>query len=228
VLYLSLSHLPSPILTMALSVQAQAVADGGSRWWLWLLLILLLSVVVAWLLGREGAGEATGANVAATPSPHPAEPPAATPTATRAPATTLVVESPAPEIKQPEPTPAPAPLQPVAAAEAAQPAVAPAPVAVAAAAQPTVAPAPVAVEPDDLTVVEGIGPKINSVLHAAGVLTFADLARADAGDLKKILVDAGLRLQNPASWPEQAALAAAGQWEELKALQGRLSAGRRN
>jgi predicted flap endonuclease-1-like 5' DNA nuclease len=216
VLDLSFLKLTPPILTTALSVQAQAATDEGSRWWLWLLLILLLSVGVAWLLGREG-NRRTVASAAPAPSTHVPEPMAALPTATRAPvATTLVVESPAQTISQPNletPVTESVPLQSVAVVEAPQ---------------PTVATAPVAVQPDDLTLVEGIGPKIKGVLNAAGVVTFADLARADAGELKKILMDAGLRIHNPTSWPEQAALAAAGQWDELKALQGRLSAGRRN
>jgi hypothetical protein len=37
----------------------------------------------------------------------------------------------------------------------------------------------------------------------------------------------GFRIADPASWPEQAALAADGRWAELRALQDRLVAGRR-
>jgi predicted flap endonuclease-1-like 5' DNA nuclease len=80
---------------------------------------------------------------------------------------------------------------------------------------------------DDLTLLEGIGPKISSVLQANGIHTFADLAQADVEALRTVLLEAGLRLNNPATWPQQAALAAAGQWAELKALQAQLSAGRR-
>lgn len=90
------------------------------------------------------------------------------------------------------------------------------------------APSPEPPAADDLTRIEGIGPKISSVLQAAGIATFVDLANADTAHLKQILVDAGLRIQNPSTWPEQAALAGAGRWEDLKALQGQLSAGRRN
>ena len=86
--------------------------------------------------------------------------------------------------------------------------------------------APVAVA-DDLTKIEGIGPKIKSVLHDAGIKTFADLAQADVANLRQILANAGLRVNDPATWPEQAALAAAGQWAELQQLQARLNAGRR-
>lgn len=79
---------------------------------------------------------------------------------------------------------------------------------------------------DDLTLIEGVGPKINSVLHNAGIHTFADLAGSDVERLRQILLEAGLRVNNPASWPQQAALAAAGKLDELKALQARLDAGR--
>lgn len=91
----------------------------------------------------------------------------------------------------------------------------------------TVTPAaPVAVA-DDLTKIEGIGPKIKSVLHAAGIKTFAELAKADVAHLRQILANAGLRVNDPTTWPEQASLAAAGQWRELQQLQGSLDAGRR-
>lgn len=84
--------------------------------------------------------------------------------------------------------------------------------------------------PDDLKRIEGIGPKIADVLQTAGILTFAQLADADVSRLRQILQDADprlLRLADPASWPEQAALAAAGQWEALAALQKELKVGRR-
>ena len=86
--------------------------------------------------------------------------------------------------------------------------------------------APVAVA-DDLTKIEGIGPKIKGVLQEAGIKTFADLAQADIAHLRQILDAAGLRVNDPTTWPEQAALAAAGQWTALQQLQANLDAGRR-
>jgi large subunit ribosomal protein L20 len=86
------------------------------------------------------------------------------------------------------------------------------------------APLPVA---DNLEKIEGIGPKINDVLHAAGIRTFADLAQTDVEQLQEILTEAGLRVNDPSTWPEQAALAAAGKWEEFQALQDQLDGGRR-
>jgi large subunit ribosomal protein L21 len=61
--------------------------------------------------------------------------------------------------------------------------------------------------PDDLKRIDGIGPKISSVLQAAGIRTFAQLAKTDIAQLKDILKNAGVRA-NPGTWPEQASLAA--------------------
>ena len=80
--------------------------------------------------------------------------------------------------------------------------------------------------PDDLTVIEGIGMKVAALLNAAGIHRLEHLAKATPDELKRILSAAGNRISNPASWPEQAKLAAAGQWEALKALQAQLKAGR--
>ena len=84
------------------------------------------------------------------------------------------------------------------------------------------------VEPDDLRKIEGIGPKISDILHENGIDTFAQLAETDVDDLRAILSAAGprFRLANPTTWPQQAQLAAAGDWEGLRALQGELKHGR--
>ncbi len=81
--------------------------------------------------------------------------------------------------------------------------------------------------PDDLTIIEGIGPKISRVLQAAGITTFGQLAQADISRLEEILrADKNLKLANPRSWPAQARLAAAGDWPGLQSLQNTLRAGR--
>ena len=88
---------------------------------------------------------------------------------------------------------------------------------------------PVAVKsgkPDDLTRIEGIGPKISGILHDAGIHSFAQLAETDVETLQKIL-QGKVRLFFPDTWPEQAALAARGDWEALKTLQDTFKAGRR-
>lgn len=84
-----------------------------------------------------------------------------------------------------------------------------------------------AVGEDNLQIVEGIGPKIASILHAAGITTFAQLAASDPARLLEIIHAAGLRLGDPTTWPEQASLAAAGDWDGLKRLQDSLKGGRR-
>ena len=81
--------------------------------------------------------------------------------------------------------------------------------------------------PDDLTVIEGIGPKISSVFQAAGITTLTQLAATDADTLKRILTEAKIRLGDPGTWPEQAALAAEAKWDELTVLQDTLKGGRR-
>jgi ribosomal protein L30 len=81
---------------------------------------------------------------------------------------------------------------------------------------------------DDLELIEGIGPKIAAALKAAGIVTFADLAAADTSRLTEILQqEPNLRLADPGTWPEQASLAAAGRWDEFKALTEQLKGGRR-
>ncbi len=79
---------------------------------------------------------------------------------------------------------------------------------------------------DDLVIIEGIGPKISSVLQANGITTFAQLADSHADQLQQILLKEGLRLADPTTWPEQARLAAAGDWDGLNALQAQLKGGR--
>ncbi len=85
-----------------------------------------------------------------------------------------------------------------------------------------------AMEADDLTKIEGIGPKVQGLLNEAGIKTFAQLAAKSAEELDAILDAAGsiYKAMDETSWPKQAALAAAGKWEELAALQDELVGGR--
>ena len=80
---------------------------------------------------------------------------------------------------------------------------------------------------NDLTVVEGIGPKINELFNNAGIKTFVQLAAATVPQMRKILDDGGsrFRIANPSTWAQQAALAAENKWEALKKLQDELSPG---
>ncbi len=103
----------------------------------------------------------------------------------------------------------------------------PLPVVAARAPEPVAAVVEAPVVPDDLKIIEGIGPKISSLLNAAGIFTFAQLAHTSVADLQGILDKAGLRLGDPATWPEQAAVAAKGDLAGLQALQDSLKGGRR-
>jgi predicted flap endonuclease-1-like 5' DNA nuclease len=89
---------------------------------------------------------------------------------------------------------------------------------------------PSAAKADDLKRVEGIGPKIASVLEDAGIRTFSGLAETNVERIRAILEEEDPRLRrlaDPSTWPEQAALAAAGDWDVLASLQAELKGGRR-
>ncbi|MFV1922703.1 MAG: 30S ribosomal protein S20 [Methylotenera sp.] len=81
---------------------------------------------------------------------------------------------------------------------------------------------------DKLTTVEGIGPKIETLLNEEGISTFADLADAKIETLTAVLEKAGPRfkMHKPDTWPQQAALARDGKMDELKALQDELNGGK--
>jgi len=88
---------------------------------------------------------------------------------------------------------------------------------------------PVKRRPFALRKIEGIGPKCEELLKAAGVSTVELLATANVDELREILRTGGPRFNavDPSSWPEQAKLAASGQFEALRALQDQLHGGRR-
>ena len=77
---------------------------------------------------------------------------------------------------------------------------------------------------DDLKKVEGIGPKIAETLNAAGISTFAELAKTDAAKIAEIIADVrGNHVTD--TWPKQAQLAADGKWDELQKWQDELDGG---
>ena len=96
----------------------------------------------------------------------------------------------------------------------------------AAAAKPAAAKTAVA---DDLTKIEGVGPKIAELLKAAGIVTFKDLAAAKAATVKSILDTAGKRFQmhDPSTWAEQSKFAANGEWDKLTKFQDVLKGGKK-
>lgn len=85
------------------------------------------------------------------------------------------------------------------------------------------------VKKDDLTKIEGIGPKIAQILNKEGINSFKGLSKSKISKLKAILDNAGPKFQmhDPSTWAEQAALAADGKWKRLKTLQDNLDGGRR-
>lgn len=90
------------------------------------------------------------------------------------------------------------------------------------------APAAPAAKNDDLKKIEGVGPAIEKLLHAAGITTFAGMAATAPEKIKEVLVEAGSRFgfHDPTTWPQQAGLAAEGKWDELKKLQEELDGGK--
>lgn len=117
--------------------------------------------------------------------------------------------------------------QKAAAPKAAEKKPAPAPKAKAVKAAQPAAPAP-AVK-DDLTKIEGIGPKIAEIFASKGIASFADLSKAKPAALKAMLEEAGNRfkMHDPTTWPAQAKLAAAGSWDKLQTLQDELKGGKK-
>ncbi len=81
---------------------------------------------------------------------------------------------------------------------------------------------------DKLNKIEGIGPKIASVLTEAGVDSFAVLATKSPKDIRAILdaAEGNFKAHDPGTWPKQAEMAAAGNWDELKAWQDELNGGK--
>ena len=81
--------------------------------------------------------------------------------------------------------------------------------------------------PEDLKVIEGIGPKIEIILKEGGIKTWADLAASSVERLNELLTAAGDRynLANPGTWPRQAEMAAKCQWGKLKEYQDYLDKG---
>jgi ribosomal protein L30 len=80
---------------------------------------------------------------------------------------------------------------------------------------------------DDLTAIEGVGPKIGELLLAAGITNFTQLAAAKVSAIQEILKAAGSRygMANPGTWPEQAALLAAGDYAGFEKLSEELDGG---
>lgn len=97
------------------------------------------------------------------------------------------------------------------------------------AAEPVPVTAPASDVHDDLTIIEGIGTKIQMLLNQYGIYTYQQLSETEVARLSEILAKAGpqLAMHNPGTWPSQAKLAADGQWDTLTAIQGFLKGGKK-
>ncbi|TNF70321.1 MAG: 30S ribosomal protein S2, partial [Bacteroidetes bacterium] len=80
---------------------------------------------------------------------------------------------------------------------------------------------------DDLTKIEGIGPKAAEALVNAGLSTYEALAGGDPEKIKELLTEASSRLAHldPTSWPKQAKMAAEGLWDDLSEWQEKAKGG---
>ncbi len=82
---------------------------------------------------------------------------------------------------------------------------------------------------DDLKIIEGIGPKIESLLKSVGIKTFEKLSNVTPDQIREILKEKGgdrYAFHDPTTWPDQARLAYEGRMEELKEYQEFLRGGR--
>ena len=81
---------------------------------------------------------------------------------------------------------------------------------------------------DDFTKIEGVGPKIAELLNAGGITSFAQLSTTPPDHIKSVLNAGGPSFANhdPSTWPDQAMLAASGEWDQLKDWQDQLMGGK--
>ncbi len=181
----------------------------------WLILLLVLiggGAAWAWRFLKDDDAWTPAAREPWEPAPSPA--PAPVPTAP-APSESAP-DAPA---SDPEPTDAEADAADAAEPAAAEPEREPEPEA----AEPEPEPA----EPDNLTRIEGVGPKIGAALAGAGLTTYAAVADADEDTLRAALTAANLRFApSLPTWSKQARLLADGDEAGFTALTDRLSGGR--
>lgn len=229
-----------PAISLMLSGFAPVLAEEPSSSgvsWIWVLIVLILLIPLVWWLMRSSGVKATEHRHASTDTHAPIQ--SSLPLETEA--IDLAPVAPAPVKAEVVADEAKEVIQNVvdqigeaAEGEAEVGAIAPTPeeakpalVAAAAESQPTRRAQAIG-KPDDLVIIEGIGPKISHILQENGIRTFAELAAADINQIEEILSKAGLsNITDPLTWAEQAQLAADGKWDELKTLQNALKGGRR-
>ena len=84
------------------------------------------------------------------------------------------------------------------------------------------------IKENDLTIVEGIGPKIEELFHNHSVRTWRELSECSVDKCQQVLDSGGekFKIHSPTSWPKQARLAYEGKWKELFDWQQELDGGR--
>jgi len=70
---------------------------------------------------------------------------------------------------------------------------------------------------DDLTRIEGIGPKIAEHLNNDGIWSWKQLSESAVSRIQKVLDNAGpaYKVHNPGSWPKQALMCVNKEWDKL-------------
>lgn len=81
---------------------------------------------------------------------------------------------------------------------------------------------------NDLTIIEGIGPKIEELFNKAGIKSWKELSELSVERCQRILDDGGdrFKVHNPGTWPEQAKMAYVGNWSKLLKWQDELDGGK--
>jgi len=81
---------------------------------------------------------------------------------------------------------------------------------------------------NDLTIIEGIGPKIEELFQKTGIGTWKDLSETTVERCQEILNKAGTnyKAHDPTTWPLQSEMAYSGKWEELKKWQDDMLGGK--
>lgn len=219
------------VAAVLLIVNSAATATAISDWTLPVAMLLIGIAFVAWgWLDDRAAAAAPGEDAGKT-----FEAPDAAQLVIAAPAPAPLVEAPKapPAVHEtppaPAPTPAPPPTPSAPPAGSAPVVTAPEAPPIAEVKRPAAAAAPSAsVTPDNLEMIEGIGPKMAGALRAAGIDSFAKLAKTSEDDLRAAIKAGGMRLApSVPTWAQQAGYAAKGDWDGLKAFQETLTGGRK-
>lgn len=82
------------------------------------------------------------------------------------------------------------------------------------------------IKPDDLTRLKGIGPRLAQIMQNAGIHTYEQLMNMSGKELANALEPSGILFSRAIveSWPVQAKLAAAGDWDGLRKYKSTLKA----